>query len=300
MYLRCPPRPAPIPLNTLRVLPVRTQRPPAGPMSLSALPKYWVCCHTTGYWDDSTGAPSEEMMDIAEQWYEQGRTITSFDEAHIRQLPPKALVLEVGPGLGADLFVLTDALPHGQIVAVEQCPQVLARLERWFIGHNNLRFVKASGLESLDLGARRASYLRLLRVAPYFSDAELGRFLARAEALLDDHGQLLLTAYHPCAMPDADPASGQGFGHHTATGLLQIAAWHCRLRLARLQISVKELPERKQRQLAELDLNDTPAEAIDERIRALVLVHGAADLVAEVEMRLWFVKEPAPLAQPEI
>lgn len=300
MYLRCPPRPVSIPLNTARVLPARTQRPPAGTVSMPALPKDWVCCHTTGYWNDSTGAPSEEMMDIAEQWYEQGRTITSFDEAHIRQLPPDALVLEVGPGLGADLFVLTDLLPHGQIVAVEQCPLVLARLERWFIGHNNLRFVKASGLESLDLGPRRASYLRLLRVAPYFSDAELGRFLAKAEALLDEHGQLLLTAYHPCAMPDADPASGQGFGHHTVAALLQVARWHCGLRLARLQISVKELPGRKQRQLAEMDLNATPAESMDERIRALVLAPGAADLVAEVEMRLWFAKVPAPAAQPEV
>jgi hypothetical protein len=253
-----------------------------------------------GYWHPWTGAPTGELMDITEQWHALGHTVTAFDEVHIRRLPPDAVVIEVGPGQGADLFVLSEVLPHGRIVVVEQCPEVLARLQKWFIGHGNLHFVQGWGLDSVELGSRRANYLRLVRVAPYFGDADLGRFLAKAEALLHDHGELMLTAYHPCAMEDPDPACGQGFGHHTAATLLQIVRWHCRLRPARLQLSVKELPTRTQRLLADLDLSDTPAEAIDERIRALVFAQGTTDgqAEAEVEMRLWFVKEPA--GQPEL
>lgn len=275
--------------------------PPAPSRQLSGLHRCFQRGHTTDYWHPWTGAPSQEMMDIADHWFAEGRPFELVDEAHIRTLAPNALVVEVGPGLGGDLRALLKALPFGQIVAIEQCPAVLARLGSWFAGHNNLRLVQGTDLEVAKLLPGQVDYLRLVRVAPYFSEAELGRYLAQAEVLLGTQGRFLLTLCHPGKDPYADPATGQGFGHHTLATVLRLAHWHSRLRLDRLELAVKDRRTRAPLQHARLDLHNSHPEALDHTVLALVDEHAEHDigLGIEIEMRLWFAKHEAP-TQPEM
>lgn len=252
--------------------------------------------HTMAYWDPWTGAPSQELMDIAEHWHKEGRAFETIDEAHIRTLAPSALVVEVGPGLGGDLRALSNAVPFGQVVVLEQCPVVLGRLSHWFAARSNVRFVQGQGLESLDLSPGRVDYLRLVRVAPYLSEAELGRLFARACTLLGTHGALFMTVCHPGTDAHADMAIGQGFGHHTLAAVLRIAGWHSRLRLDRLALSVKDTRTRTPLQYAVLDLSHSHPEALDHTVLALVDEHR--DRAIEIEMRLWFAKDEAPPREP--
>lgn len=271
-------------------------RPPSSLRQAPALHRFFQRGHTMHYWDPGTGAPSQEMMDIAELWFAEGRPVETIDEEHIRTLAPHALVVELGPGLGGDLRALSKALPAGQIVAVEQCPLVLARLGAWFAAHSNLRFVQGTDLASAKLSPGLVDYVRLVRVAPYFSEAELGRCLAQGEVLLNPQGRLLVTLFHPGKDPCADPATGQGFGHHSLATVLRVVHWHCRLRLDRLVLSIKDRRTRAPLQHATLNLDNSHPEALDQTVLALVAEHGDSDV--EIEMRLWFARHDAP-PQPE-
>lgn len=244
------------------------------------------------YWNPWTGAPSTELMDIAERWHTEGRAFELIDEAHVRTLASHALVVELGPGLGGDLRALSNAVPFGKVVAIEQCPAVLARLSRWFAARRNLHLVQGSGLDAANLLPGRVAYLRLVRVAPYLSDSELGRFFAQAGALLDAQGTLFMTACHPGTDAHADMATGQGFGHHTVAMVLRLASWHSRLRLDRLELSIKASRTRQPLRLAVVDLSKGDISTIDDTVLALAGQHHEQEV--EIEMRLWFVKDEAP------
>lgn len=244
------------------------------------------------YWDPWTGAPSQELMDVAEHWHKGGRTVPPIDDEQLRQLAPNALVVEVGPGLGRDLNALSDAVPLGQVVVIEQCPRVLSRLSQWFAARRNLRFIQGMGLDEAMPFSGRVAYLRLVRVAPYLSEAELGRILAQAESLLDQRGRVFVTVCHPGTDAQADRAAGQGFGHHTVAAVLRIAHWYSRLRLERLELAVHDSRSRVPLQSAVLDLGHQVPEALDDTVFALVDQHR--DRAVEIEMRLWFVTREAP------
>ena len=156
--------------------------------------------YSTDDWDRRTGEPTQKLLKVAAHWRLEGRLVPApIDFEAIQRLPPNASVMEFGVGIGDALSVLQQAVPEGNVFAMDRNAEAISSLCTDFGA--SIHFTQGERPTDANLAAASMDYVRATRVAPYLGEQGLKNFFKDVGYLLKPEGSLFITACHDSQTP---------------------------------------------------------------------------------------------------